>query len=117
MFQGERKGAHETGEALRAQPGHHGDAQLESRRSRLHRLARASRLVGEAVQDVVAGSVLGELMAVSLVDGAQDLPKTPALIVDAGTGRRQERQWRRIKRVWHGRCGRACPHNRQHHQQ
>ena len=56
-------------------------------------LARTSRLVGEAMQDLVAGPVLGELMAMSLVDGAQDLPKTPALIVDAGTVRRQERQW------------------------
>jgi hypothetical protein len=32
-------------------------------------------------------------VAVTLVDGAYALPKTPALIVDAGTGCWQERQW------------------------
>ena len=37
----------------------------------------------------------------SLVDGAQDLPKTPALIVDVGAARWQERQWRGGERVRH----------------
>ena len=58
MFQGERKGAHEATEAFRAQPRHHGDAQLRSCRSQMDGLARASRLVGEAMQDLVAGPVL-----------------------------------------------------------
>ena len=117
MFQGERKGAHEATEAFRAQPRHHGDAQLRSCRSQMDGLARASRLVGEAMQDLVAGAVLGELMAMSLVDGAQDLPKTPALIVNVGAARRQEHEWRRIKRVWHGRCRRTSRHKEERQQE
>ena len=73
MFQGELKGAHEATEAIRAQPRHHGETQLQSCRSEIDGLARTGRLVGEAVQDLVAGPVLAQLVAMSFVDGAQDL--------------------------------------------
>jgi hypothetical protein len=48
----------------------------------VHRLHASGRFVLQPPEDVVAGPVVGQVLAARVVDGAQDLPEAAALVVD-----------------------------------